>query len=68
MATDDVYGGPHKTDEICKKCGKKWERYRGGSYDWEYKDCSSCRAEKLIKALRHTDSLPAEWFGKDEIE
>ena len=43
-----VCGGPSHTDEKCKGCGKKWKRYRLGSFDWEYKDCLECEIKKAI--------------------
>jgi hypothetical protein len=42
-------GGPHWSAETCKKCGRKWNRYRGGSYDWEYRDCHECVVKEMLK-------------------
>lgn len=48
---DDAAGGPHHTQEICRKCGKTWSRRRGGSWDWEYQDCSLCLATTLPEEM-----------------
>lgn len=37
--------------ETCKSCKEEWRNYRGGSYDWEYQDCPSCRAKKVIEIV-----------------
>ncbi len=41
-------GGPAIREVECKSCGKKWNRYFGGSWDWEYKDCSMCRVTEML--------------------
>lgn len=43
MNENTKIGGSHTSKEECKKCGCKWERYRLGSFDWEYEDCIDCR-------------------------
>lgn len=41
-------GGPKYTEEVCKCCSKKWQRYRSGSFDWGYRDCGECVIKKAF--------------------
>jgi len=48
-------GGPSHTDETCKSCSKEWTRYRGGSWDWQYEDCGSCKAKEFVSKMKPED-------------
>ncbi len=60
MYKDDKIGGPSHTEEICKICGKAWTRYRGGSWDWEPKNCVSCEIEATMKDYKWSPPEPKE--------
>lgn len=42
-------GGPSDSEVECKKCGKKWMRHFGGSWDWQYKDCNDCESKEFAE-------------------
>ena len=66
--SDTKYGGPSTSKETCKKCGDVWERYRGGSYDWEYKDCFKCRMYQANLDGDPLKALDPKYTGKPKSE
>ncbi len=51
------YGGSSTKKELCLCCGKNWERFRLGSFDYQYKDCPSCSPNPIAEAMKIESSI-----------
>lgn len=60
-------GGSRYTEEVCKCCGKKWQRYRLGSFDWEYRDCGECEIKKVFNERIRNLAEREYWHRKFKL-
>lgn len=61
MGEDMRLGGPFNSEPTCKKCGEKWKRYHGGSFDWQYKDCPKCAGKEFADEVFSKKETKMTW-------